>query len=310
MNASLKKQEGVVIIIALFMVTLMASLAYLMIEQAARDTRRTQLILQDTKANLVATGAVLWAKDVLTQNWLHQKPNTRVDVMPLTLKESEVQGYRVRASLSDSQGSFNINNLMGDDAEPDFLRLLKVVAPAFSESEAQALTHHIVLWLKPVTTNDVLDREYAKQALPYRAGHRMMAHISELKLVKGMTPALYAALAPYLTALPDITTLNPETVSAPVFCTLSPGITLSTANAFITLRDEKPVVNKTEFKALPLIANHTINMDKIDMISTYFLLKTVVSRDDIHWVTYSLLERSRVNGRAVVRVINQRKGSV
>jgi general secretion pathway protein K len=307
-NVSLKKQSGVVIILAMLMVALMASLAYLMMEQAMHDTKRTTFIMRDGSANLIANGAVLWAKDALAQDWMHQKPTQRVDVIPMHLPESVVQGYRVSAVLYDAQAKYNLNNLTNEGAERDFIILLKSVAPQMNESEAASLTKNIVLWLRPVTTNDTLDRYYAELPRPYRAGHRLMSHVSELKLVKGMTPALYAALLPVMVALPETTVINPQTASVPVLMTLSLSMSAETAAAFVRLRERTPVLTNEAFKTLPLMANHAINADKVGMVSAYFQLQTTVSADNARWVQCALLVRTVVNGRAVVRVLYQNKG--
>lgn len=308
-NASLKKQSGVVIILAMLMVALIASMAYLMMEQTMRDTKRTALIMRDAAANGVASGAVLWAEDALTQDWMRQKPTQRVDALPMTLPVSVVQGYRVSAVLQDAQAKYNMNNLMNEGANADFISLLKAVSPALSESEATALTSNIVLWLKPVMMNDTLDRYYAELPQPYRAGHRLMAHVSELKWVKGMTPALYVALQSSVIALPETTIINPQTASVPVLMTLSPSMSASTAAAFVRLREQTPVLTKEAFKALPLMMNHNINADKIGMVSQYFQLQTTVSVGETQWVQCDLLTRTLLNGRAVVRVLYQSKGA-
>lgn len=307
-KAGLKKQEGVVIIMAMLMVALMASLAYFMLSQLMRDTRRTELILSDAAATHLARGAVLWAKDALIQDWVRQKPSQTVDALPMHLAESEVQGYRVSAVLQDANAKYNINNLRNEGASADFMILLKTVSPNMNASDAQALSENITRWLKPAMMNDTLDRYYAELPQAYRAGHQLMTHVSELKWVKGMTPAVYAALLPYVIALPETTTINPQTASVPVLMTLSPSMSADTAKAFVLMREHTPVLSAEAFKALPLMVNHAINADKISPVSAYFQLQTTVSRDEVVWNDCTLLGRTILNGRAQVRVLYQTRG--
>jgi type II secretory pathway component PulK len=49
-----KEQQGVVIVIALFIVALVATMAYAMMVRIERDTRRTSLILRNTQAEFYA----------------------------------------------------------------------------------------------------------------------------------------------------------------------------------------------------------------------------------------------------------------
>lgn len=307
-NSSLKKQSGVVIIVAMLMVALMASLAYLMLMQVMRDTRRTELIVSDASVTMMCRGAVLWAKDALTQDWIRQKSTQVVDALPMHLAESVVQGYQVSAVVEDANAKYNINNLRNEGAEADFSILLKAVSPTMSESEANTLSQNIALWLKPVMMNDTLDRYYAELPQPYRAGHRLMTHVSELKWVKGMTPTLMQAILPYVIALPETTTINPQTASIPVLMTLSPSLSPETAKAFVGLRQHAPVLNGEAFKALPLMMNHAINSDKISTVSTYFELQTTVSRNKVVWNECTLLSRTILNGRPSVHVLYEARG--
>ena len=67
------------IVVALFLVALVAAMSYTMMARLARDTRRSELIMHDVQAELYAEGSVLWAKDSLRENWIRQKKDKRVD---------------------------------------------------------------------------------------------------------------------------------------------------------------------------------------------------------------------------------------
>ncbi len=54
-------------------------------------------------------------------------------------------------------------------------------------------------------------------------------HVSELRLVKGVSADVYARLAPYVCALPRGTPINVNTASVPVLMTLSDTTTEQTA---------------------------------------------------------------------------------
>lgn len=306
---SLQKQAGVVIVLALFMVALMATMAYVMLERLMRDTHRTELILNDAQANLLIQGSVSWAKDQLVANWLHQKPNERIDVIPITFPKEQVGAFTIRAVLDDAQSKYNVNNLANGESSADFLRLLKVVAPSADESQLQALIKALMEDEREGSGQSALDRYYAEQPVPYRAAHRLLFHVSELRLVKGMTPTLYEALMPYVIALPQATTINPQTASAPVLMTLDASVTLETANALIQVRGSTPIVSNAGFKAMPLMVNHTVDEKKVNPVSAYFILTSTVNHGGQTWVVSTLLERMIINGRATVRVVWQNMGA-
>lgn len=306
---SLKKQAGVVIVLALFMVALMATMSYVMLERLMRDTHRTELILNDAQANLLIQGSVLWAKDQLIANWLHQKPNQRIDVMPLNLPADQVGVFTISGELSDAQSKYNLNNLANGDNSADFIRLLKVVAPTLNDEQGQTLVKALMEDEREGGGESSLDRYYAEQPVPYRAAHRLLFHVSELRLVKGMTSTLYDALLPYVIVLPQATAINPQTASAPVLMTLDPSITLETAKALIQARDASPIVSIEALKAMPLMVNHPVDEKKVNPVSAYFMLTSTVSSRGQTWVVSTLLERMIINGRANVRVVWQNTGA-
>lgn len=104
-------QQGVVIVVALFIVALVATMSYVMMSRLARDTRRTELIVHDSQAELYAQGSILWAKDQLRNDWIKQKKDKRIDELPLKSPVNNVNGYSIISTINDAQGKFNLNNV-------------------------------------------------------------------------------------------------------------------------------------------------------------------------------------------------------
>lgn len=307
-SRSLQRQQGVVIVLAMLMVALMAAMAYVMVESLVRDTHRTELILQDAKANGLAKGAVLWAKDQLNANYLKRKPTRVVDTMPLLLPESSIEGFHIKSQLDDMQAKYNINNVSADGGPEALLKLMKTVLPETNEQTSLAIIKALIDDEHEGITDSSLERYYAELPTPTRAAHRLLTHVSELKLVKGMTPTLYQALLPYIVALPQVTSINPQTASAPVIASSDEKMTLETAQALIEARKDTPLVSVDQLRAMPLMANHQIDEKKLNPVSTYFLLTTEVTAGENTWVTTTLLERMIIGGRSHVRVVWQNRG--
>ncbi|MBV9575373.1 MAG: general secretion pathway protein GspK, partial [Gammaproteobacteria bacterium] len=100
-----------VIVIALFIVALAATMAYVMMSRLERDTRRTSLLLHYTQANFYAQGSIVWAMDQLRNNWERQKTNKLVDEIPIKSPENVMNGYKISSTIYDMQSRFNLNNL-------------------------------------------------------------------------------------------------------------------------------------------------------------------------------------------------------
>lgn len=304
---SLRSQQGVVIVVALFIVALVATLSYIMMARLERDTERTRLLLRTTQAESYAQGSVVWAMDTLRNNLERQKPNQLVDVMPLRAPVNNVDGYAISTVIYDLQGRFNLNNLTNTDAQADFVRLMRVVEPKLSEQSAQELARAASDWVSPVQQQNEYSKYYLQRVPAYNTAHRPMTSASELLLVKGMTPALFAALQPYITALPNTTQVNVQTAEEPVLASLSPGMTAETASALAQLRKQSPIVSAQAFSGLDIIKNHPVPADKITTTSSYFLAQTDVTIEKQHIVLYTLLERAANAGKGVVTVLWQSK---
>lgn len=298
------------IVVALFIVALVATMAYVMMARLERDTRRTQLILRSTQADLYAQGSVLWAMDLLKNNYEKKKPDTLVDQMPVTSPVNTENGYRIQSTISDMQGRFNLNVLNGVEGMASFERLVLAVVPNLKEEEAKEVVRSVTEWVSSGQKGGS-DQYYQGLSQPYRAAHRPMLTASEFRLVKGVSQPIFMALEPYIAALPVSAGMNVQTASAPVLMTISPAMTLDAAKAIVSVRAQKPFVTIEAFKKLDIVANHLGKESKssnLTTISNYFLVETHVSVENQEIVLYTLLERATNGNKAVVTISWQSKG--
>ncbi len=303
-----KRQQGVVIVVALFIVALVATMSYTMMSRLARDTRRTSLIVHDVQAELYADGSVIWAKDTLHNNWVKKKNDKLVDQLPIQSPVNEVNGYSITSTIRDAQGRFNINNVSKQDWQNEFIRLMRMVYPKISQEDAAGVMRATADWITPGNRDNEYARYYEGLPQPYRPAHQLMVDPGELRLVKGVTPELYAALKPYLTALPTITPINVLTAEPAVLALLSPEMTLETAKSIHDLVTANPPLNIAAFKSLDIIKNHPINDAHATLTSQNFLVETDVGIEHQHILLYTLLQRD-TTGKANVIVLWQNRGS-
>ena len=306
---SVKRQQGVVIVVALFIVALVASMAYVMMFRLSRDTRQTTLILRHIEAEDLSTGSVAWARDHLRNDWEHQKQNQVIDMMPVNPPVKEVNGYQIKSSIDDLQARYNLNNLSDKSAQSDFVRLIRFVMPKIPEEQANQIASAASDWVTPVTQESEFDKYYLSLPAPYRAAHRAMVSPTELRLVKGMTPELYLALMPFVAALPAGTQINLQTAPVEVLMTLDPTMTVDAAKAIVQLRSAQIIVSTDAFFNLDAVKNHRLPPEKLTVSSSYFLLQTEVSIENQHVLLYTVLERAVNRNKAIVNVMYQGKGS-
>lgn len=303
-----QRQQGVVIIAALFLMVLVAGMSYAMLSRLAQDTRRTTLLINNMQAEFYAQGSISWAMDQLRNNWERQKANRVVDALSLISPINEVNGFKIVSKIEDMQSRFNLNNLSQINFQADFTRLLKNIDPSLNEAKIQKICREIVAWITPGVKKKEDEDYYLSLPKPYRMAHRMLWSVDELNLMKGMTPQLFKKLRPFVVALPELTPMNVQTVSALVLSSLSPTMDMITANSIIQLRKQQPFLSVQQFMSSSIVKNHPVPVEKISTVSKYFLVQTDVSIANQRIVIYTLLLRSTNNNKPQVNILWQSKG--
>lgn len=306
----LTSQRGAAIIVALFVTALVAMIAVMMINRLSMDVRRTELILNDTKARLYAEGSIAWAMDQLNSNLKRKKPDNITDMMPIRSPVNHIENVSIYTTIDDQEGLFNLNNLTDPESYPGFIQLIKTIEPSMKAEDINQLILAIRDWISPTGTNNSLVDYYSKQSPPYIAPHRLMVSISELRLVKGMTPKLYAKLSPFMTALPESTLININSAKPQVLMSLSPTLSHDAALAIINHRKKRPFVSIENFKQFDIIKNNPINDKKISVMSSYFLVKTNVKVEDQEIILYTLLHRILNKAQPIEMILWQSKGTL
>jgi len=294
--------------VALFVVSLVAVIAVAMLLRLKIDIHRTTLINNATQSNFYAEGSLAWALDSLTNNLKHKKPNQVIDRLPMQSPVDDLNGFKISSTIIDAQGNFNVNNLTALELIGNYIRLIHAVQPELKLEDINVIAASTRDWITPATS-DEFDAYYAKQTPPYRAPHRPMVSVSELRLVKGMTSELYKKLLPYVTALPGTTAININTAGYPVLMSLSP--TLSEENA-MTIADhfkQSPAANIQDFSNYEVVRNNSIPAEKVTVSSNYFLVKTEVKVGLQQTILYTLLTRTLKNSRPNVSILWQTKGT-
>ena len=90
-----------------------------------------------------------------------------------------------------------------------------------------------------------------------------MMSISELRLVKGVTPEIYASLAPYLTALPKATPINVNSASPEILQAFSPTLSATSAKVIADTARKTPFPSIDKFQSFELVKNNPFEAGKI-----------------------------------------------
>lgn len=304
-----KKNQGTAIITALFIVTLIAIIATAMSSRLQMDIHRTELIKSSDKHRLASQSVVFWAMDRLADE--HQPLKAQDDagkVLVFPNKMASIYpGIKTQGAIYDMQARFNLNNVTDESFLPVYFGLLQSVFKDSDSKSAIQIIDATVHWIKgPSKTqaghDDWFDR-YTKQRPVYFPPYQLMQDPSELRTVIGVTPQIYQALQPYITALPNVTAINLNTAPLLVLRALGDGLTEHDAHEIELLRQTKELKQTSDLGEM--WEKLHIPVSQITFSSDYFLVVTKTSSYKKNQTYYALLKREKNKGKINVTRLHQ-----
>jgi general secretion pathway protein K len=205
-------QRGIALIAVLWVVAILALVAAVFMRQTRTEIALTRNLAEEAKAEALAEVGVNRAIVILLG--LDDSMPWRVDGTPFAF---EYGGGTIRVSLQDEGGKIDLNRA-GDAVLQGLFTSVGV---------GQEAAHHLVDAIADFRDADGLrhvngaeDAEYARAGLPYDAKDGPFAATEELRQVFGMTPELYARVAPYVTVYSPRRDVNLATAPAAVLAAL------------------------------------------------------------------------------------------
>ncbi|HQY54838.1 MAG: type II secretion system minor pseudopilin GspK [Xanthomonadales bacterium] len=312
-----RRQRGVALLIALLAVALALILIASLLDRGELAFARSRNVLRGEQAIAYSEGLEAYAAQVLRRD-NEQDPglDTLSDAWAVPLPPQQVPGGRISARMDDRNGCFNLNNLSSDlaaEKQRIWRKRLRnlLVALELDPSLAGA----IVDWIDADSDIDAEggaeDNAYLAQALPYRAANRVFAHVSELRLVRGISGEAYARLAPEVCVLPMGTSINLNTASVAVLMSLDSRMTAVLAerirqNGQAHWPDLQSALNEVASQGVEILP-----ADQVDLgvTSSYFLARGEITLDGVPFAFSSLLERVSGGARGGVHVLARSRGA-
>ncbi|ORE86245.1 general secretion pathway protein K [Oceanococcus atlanticus] len=273
--------------------------AALMVSQNLAVHRSANMIHQD-QAWWYLVGMEQWAGTLLDRDlednqfdYLGEAWAQPVDFLPVD--EGALSGR-----LVDLQGRFNLLSVVSGDGvvvEPrkqQLIRLLQNVE-GLKSGTAEELAIAIVDWMdqdtEPGFPSGAEDSLYLSKDRPYRTPNRPMASVSELLLVNGVTPKIYAALQPHVTVHPGDHKINVNTATAPVLMSLNENMNPGVVEGLMNKREEVPWETDEQFITDELIAGISMTTEDITVKTHYFQAEAAAMIGNVRLSYVSLLER-------------------
>ncbi len=295
-----RRQPGVALLTALLVTAIAAIVAATMASRQHLDIRRTQNVVQFDQAYLFALGVESWAKEILARDRRDNNVDHPGEVWATILPPIDVEGAMVSGWIEDQQGRFNLNNLVDAAGAPvalqveRFRRLLRVLG--INEGLADA----VIDWIDPDAEvrfpDGAEDPAYLEMEPPYRPANSPMVHPSELLLVDGITPEIFATLLPHICTLPEQSAVNVNTATIPVLMSLAADLSESQAEQLVADRDNEGYQTVEEFLAHPALMQGLTDVTGIAVSSIYFMANSNVRYERNEVILHSLLRRG-MDGR-------------
>lgn len=260
-------------------------------------TARIDDLLQRDAAQLINDG-----------NWLDRDIPVPVDRGQATVR------------LSDGQNCFNLNSLVsGKDGEfaaspvgvRQFSKLMELLGIA--SNDAIIITESTADWLDSDSNalpSGAEDSYYNGQTEPRLAANRLFVDRGELQAVRGMTPAYYARLRPWICALPvaEPVKLNANTLApdrAILLSALLDGkISPAQAKALLAIRPAGGYGSAIKFWAMPQLVAAGVPTQiqgQVGVTSNWFFLQSRVSAETIDLESHALLQATDMPARVLWR---------
>lgn len=302
------KQRGAALITVMIMMIVVVSILATIFYRHGLSVARATKIVQSEQAAMLALSGENWALEALrfdddSVDHLNEQWALGLPILP-------IEGGTLRGELVDLQSRLNINQFgayasqFTNDNQTTRNSLYRILERLAFLDEQTLLPEHVAAlidWIDPddnVLAGGAEANEYLLKQPAYRPANSALVDNEELGLVEHFTPALVAALSPYINTvgIGSPVPINVNTAPKRVLMALHADIIEPIADELITMRASQAWTNKlafytdlgillnlspeaTEKQIRGVAPDATISaddFDPIDIKTSYFLLQIAV----------------------------------
>ena len=296
----MNRERGIAAITAILIVAVAATAATLMLAQQSAMLDQTMLVTSRAQADMYARAGLDWARGMLLED---SRTSGAFDslgeawaqpIVGLPIERAVVSGL-----ITDEQGKFNLNNLVAANGAKSLKDVEIFQQLLSSQGLPPELADAVLDWIDgddAPSTAGAEDAYYLSLKRPYRAANVKMVQIEELYRVRGFDAATVAKLRPFVTALPERTSVNVNTASEALLDVVLP-LPKESVALLVKQRVARPFVST---QALAQWAKASIPEDLVNVKSSYFSVLVRVAQDDVELATDALLSRPGQSGPPVI----------
>lgn len=249
MTGRLKNESGFALILTLVVTALMVAVVVEMIHQVYVDTSLSRGFRDGQQASILAESGVIAVKTELSKGITPAMLST---FLAQPLRDEDVGTLEIK--ISDESGKINVNDLVTTTGAYDVVvqNALKRLGTILNSQLLESIWPAVADWISPpgITHSGGAEASYyGTRNSPYKIRNSRLMMLTELSMVKGITPEIALKLGPYLRTFPDSTStfvksqVNINTAPKEVLQALDSAIDSSTADRIIEQRRIKHFEN-------------------------------------------------------------------
>lgn len=305
-SSGARRSRGAALLIAMALLTLVATLAAGMVWQQYRAVQVEAAERSRTQATWILNGALDWARLILREDARTKGPTALTEPWATPLAEARLSTFLaadrdhnadsdldafLSGSIVDLQSRYNLRNLVEGNqiADQELAALQRLCEAANAPTDTAARI-----------------AEGLRSAWAGGSGAMLPPHtVAQLQWF-GIDPAVLERLEAFVVLLPVRTTVNLNTADAEVIAAVSPGLDAGTAQAIVQARQRAAFT--TVDAARKLVSTPALlNPKNVGVASNYFEVRGKLRLDARALEERSIVER---RGLDVVPILRERVASM
>ncbi|MDO9568371.1 MAG: type II secretion system minor pseudopilin GspK [Hydrogenophaga sp.] len=309
------RQRGAALLLAMLVVTLVATLASAALWQQWRATEVETAERQRLQAGWILTGALDWARLILREDARGNQNSGNADHLgepwAMPLEEARLSSFLAadrENSADDVLEAFLSGEVIDMQSRLNFMNLVKLSGTGstakaeISETDMAAFTRLYEQLDLPLAELNAAVNELrsttelaANDPMPSRTAlkPRKLAHLGWL----GIGPGSLAALEPHVAVLPERTTLNINTASPQAIVASTPRLDLAQAQRLVAERERNPFKTLADASRLLPALEGQLTETQHGTRSRYFEVRGRLRLDDAVVEERSLVVRNNLDVR-------------
>ena len=268
---------------ALLMAMLVAALAATVAVALAADQQRWLADVthrrDQVQAQSLALAGVQWARQILREDARGTSLDHLGEPWAFPLPATPIANGSIEGRIEDAQARFNLNALARDDPAGivERTRLARLFA---SKGVSPTLLGAIADWVDVDSTpraDGAEDDVYAQSSPPSLAANAPLIRTAEITAVRGVNARTFAAVAPFVIALPATTALNVNTATAETLSAALPDLRGDALAGLLAERARAPFTSLADFR-LRLPRGVAFADEATFSVSSSYFIVTVNSR--------------------------------